>query len=37
VLVIAGERHVDQVRSAIAPLGDILSFKIADNGVERCQ
>jgi hypothetical protein len=37
VLVIAGEHRVDAVRQAIAPLGEILSFKIADNGVERCQ
>ena len=37
VLVIAGEHRVDAVRAAIAPLGELLSFKIADNGVERCQ
>jgi D-glycero-alpha-D-manno-heptose-7-phosphate kinase len=37
VLVIAGEHSVDAVRAAIAPLGELLSFKIADNGVERCQ
>jgi len=37
VLVIAGERRVDQVRDAISPLGELLSFKIADDGVERCQ
>jgi len=37
VLVIAGEHRVDAVRQAIAPLGELLSFKIADNGVERCQ
>jgi D-glycero-alpha-D-manno-heptose-7-phosphate kinase len=36
VLVIAGEHRVDAVREAIAPLGELLSFKIADNGVERC-
>jgi D-glycero-alpha-D-manno-heptose-7-phosphate kinase len=37
VLVIAGEHRVDSVRDAVAPLGELLSFKIADNGVERCQ
>jgi D-glycero-alpha-D-manno-heptose-7-phosphate kinase len=37
VLVIAGEHRVDSVREAVAPLGELLSFKIADNGVERCQ
>ena len=36
VLVIAGEHRVDAVREAVAPLGDLLSFKIADNGVEQC-
>jgi len=37
VLVIAAEGRVDSVRQAIAPLGEILPFKIADNGVEQCQ
>jgi D-glycero-alpha-D-manno-heptose-7-phosphate kinase len=37
VLVIAGEGRVESVRQAIAPLGEILPFKIADNGVEQCR
>jgi len=37
VLVIAGEGRVDQVRQVVAPLGEILPFKIADNGVEQCR
>jgi D-glycero-alpha-D-manno-heptose-7-phosphate kinase len=37
VLVIAAEGRIDSVQQAIAPLGELLSFKIADNGVERWQ
>ena len=37
VLVIAAEGRIDSVRQAIAPLGEILPFKIADNGVEQCR
>jgi D-glycero-alpha-D-manno-heptose-7-phosphate kinase len=36
VLVIAGANRVDQVREAVAPLGELLSFKIDLTGVERC-
>jgi D-glycero-alpha-D-manno-heptose-7-phosphate kinase len=37
VLVIAKRDRVRQVRDAIAPLGDILSFAVAERGVERCR
>jgi D-glycero-alpha-D-manno-heptose-7-phosphate kinase len=37
VLVIAKRDRVEQVRDAIAPLGDILSFAVAEHGVERCR
>lgn len=37
VLVIAAEGRIDSVRQAIAPLGEILPFEIADNGVEQCR
>jgi hypothetical protein len=36
VLVIAPREKVDAVRSAIAPLGELLSFTIDETGVERC-
>jgi D-glycero-alpha-D-manno-heptose-7-phosphate kinase len=36
VLVIARANRVDQVRAAVAPLGELLSFKIDTTGVERC-
>jgi D-glycero-alpha-D-manno-heptose-7-phosphate kinase len=36
VLVIAGMNRVTQVRDAIAPLGEILPFTVAKDGVERC-
>ena len=36
VLVIARANRVDQVRAAVAPLGELLSFKIDLTGVERC-
>ncbi|MGH7616688.1 MAG: hypothetical protein ACREPM_05615, partial [Gemmatimonadaceae bacterium] len=36
VLVIARADRVDAVRNAVAPLGEILSFKIDPTGVERC-
>ena len=37
VLVIAAEKRVDNVREAIGSLGQILPFKIANDGVERCR
>ena len=37
VLVIARSDRVQQVREAIAPLGDILPFSVAEDGVERCR
>jgi D-glycero-alpha-D-manno-heptose-7-phosphate kinase len=37
VLLIAGANHVDAVRAAVAPLGELLSFGIDEHGVERCQ
>jgi D-glycero-alpha-D-manno-heptose-7-phosphate kinase len=37
VLVVAASGRVDQVRSAIAPLGELLPYKIDTDGVERCQ
>jgi D-glycero-alpha-D-manno-heptose-7-phosphate kinase len=37
VLVIARDDRVDQVRDAIAPLGELLSFAIDERGVHRCQ
>lgn len=36
VLVIARANKVDQVRAAVAPLGEVLSFKIDQTGVEQC-
>jgi D-glycero-alpha-D-manno-heptose-7-phosphate kinase len=36
VVVIAAADKVDQVRAAIEPLGEMLSFKIDLTGVERC-
>ena len=36
VLVIAAMNRVAQVRAAIEPLGEILPFTIAKDGVERC-
>jgi D-glycero-alpha-D-manno-heptose-7-phosphate kinase len=36
VLVIAGADRVDQVREAVAPLGELLSFAIDLTGVKRC-
>jgi len=37
VVVIAGRDRVNQVREAIAPLGELLSFGIDETGVERCR
>ena len=37
VLVIARDDRVEAVRNAVAPLGKILSFSIAEHGVERCR
>jgi D-glycero-alpha-D-manno-heptose-7-phosphate kinase len=37
VLVIAASDRVEQVRNAIAPLGELLPYKIDTDGVERCQ
>jgi D-glycero-alpha-D-manno-heptose-7-phosphate kinase len=37
VLVIARNDRVAQVRAAIEPLGEILPFSIAKDGVERCE
>jgi hypothetical protein len=34
--VIARANKVDQVRAAVEPLGDLLSFKIDQTGVEQC-
>jgi D-glycero-alpha-D-manno-heptose-7-phosphate kinase len=36
VLIMAGEQHVDDVRAAIEPLGQVLPFTIASSGVQRC-
>lgn len=36
VLVIAAANRVDQVREAIAPLGELLPFAIDEHGVEQC-
>lgn len=36
VLVIARADKVDEVRAAVAPLGQLLSFKIDETGVEQC-
>jgi D-glycero-alpha-D-manno-heptose-7-phosphate kinase len=36
VLVIAGGDRTDEVRDAVAPLGELLSFTIDTTGVERC-
>jgi D-glycero-alpha-D-manno-heptose-7-phosphate kinase len=36
VLVIAGKGRVDEVRSVVASLGEVMPFSIAMNGVERC-
>jgi D-glycero-alpha-D-manno-heptose-7-phosphate kinase len=36
VLVIAGRGRVDQVRSVVASLGEVLPFSVAMNGVEQC-
>jgi D-glycero-alpha-D-manno-heptose-7-phosphate kinase len=37
VLVIAKRDRLPQVRDAIAPLGELLSFSVDERGVERCQ
>ncbi|HEY9228736.1 MAG TPA: hypothetical protein VIP11_18940, partial [Gemmatimonadaceae bacterium] len=37
VLVIARSDRVKQVRDAIETLGDVLSFTVANEGVERCE
>jgi D-glycero-alpha-D-manno-heptose-7-phosphate kinase len=37
VLLIAGTRRADDVRAAVAPLGEILPLAIDEHGVERCQ
>jgi D-glycero-alpha-D-manno-heptose-7-phosphate kinase len=37
VLVMAAQNKVDAVRAAIAPLGELLPFKIDETGVERCR
>jgi D-glycero-alpha-D-manno-heptose-7-phosphate kinase len=37
VLLIAAEGCADAVRAAIAPLGDLLSFTIDQEGAKRCQ
>lgn len=37
VLVMARSDRVDEVREAIRDLGELLSFTIATNGVERCE
>jgi D-glycero-alpha-D-manno-heptose-7-phosphate kinase len=36
VLVIAGKNRVNEVRSVVASLGEVMPFSIAMNGVERC-
>lgn len=36
VLVIARANRIEQVRAAVEPLGELLSFKIDTTGVERC-
>jgi D-glycero-alpha-D-manno-heptose-7-phosphate kinase len=36
VLAIAGAGREDAVRSAVSPLGELLSFSVATHGVERC-
>lgn len=36
VLAIAGADRVEQVRAAIEPLGDVLSFNVVNEGVELC-
>lgn len=37
VLVIASAANVDRVKAAIAPLGELLPFKVDERGVERCK
>jgi len=37
VLVIAGSEHVEEVRGAIAGLGQILPFAIDEHGVQQCR
>ena len=36
VLLMARADRVDAVREAVEPLGEILPFKISNDGVERC-
>jgi D-glycero-alpha-D-manno-heptose-7-phosphate kinase len=36
VLVIAAANRVTQVRAAVEPFGELLSFTVAKDGVERC-
>jgi D-glycero-alpha-D-manno-heptose-7-phosphate kinase len=37
VLLIAAEDRVDEVRAAVAPLGALLPFTVAEHGMERCR
>jgi D-glycero-alpha-D-manno-heptose-7-phosphate kinase len=37
VLLIARNERSDEVRQAVAPLGELLPFSIAERGVERCR
>ncbi len=37
VLLIARPERVDEVRTAIAPLGELLSFAVDEHGVQRCR
>ena len=37
VLVIASPSNVERVKAAIAPLGQLLPFKVDERGVERCK
>jgi D-glycero-alpha-D-manno-heptose-7-phosphate kinase len=37
VLLIARDGRSDEVRSAVAPLGELLSFTVDEYGVQRCR
>jgi len=37
VLLIARDGRSDEVRSAVAPLGELLSFTVDEHGVQRCR
>jgi D-glycero-alpha-D-manno-heptose-7-phosphate kinase len=37
VLLIARDGRSDEVRSAVAPLGELLSFMVDEHGVQRCR